>query len=191
MSLHELCRFCGEAVKAARAENTVTSLKTADAMSTLMDIIIEEYDLMKRSNALGLKEFRFKRRMYVQVQFTTQHRVLYAGSVAAGCFERRAKTMFQRFVPDTPTPTPSPPKRVTTSKFKYKPRSGCWLCPATDHYANDPKFHTKLKKGESGAVPEDVKEKILIRLNNSSLSSDEKEVERKEMLAYWEKRASI
>ena len=68
------------------------------------------------------------------------------------------------------------------------PVSGCYRCTATDHYANDPKYHPVLPDGTQGKVSKEMKKAILERVEKSELSEAVKAAEKDRVRQYWSQR---
>ena len=65
-----------------------------------------------------------------------------------------------------------------------QPTSGCYLCPATDHYCSDPKFNPKVN-GKHKPLTDAEKEAIIERIESSDLSRTLKNAELKGVRRYW------
>ena len=134
---------------------------------------------------LGKNEIRFKARMFLHLQYACQYRVVHANAIAMTVFEDATDPFVSRL--------PGQSKAAATrSSFKCTPvtennssmSSGCWLCPAADHWCNDRRFHP-LVDGKHEPITNEVKEAILKRIETSDRSQSLKSAERKAAKRYW------
>ena len=130
---------------------------------------------MLRRGTLGPGEIRFQVRMFLHLQYATNHCVLHTGAGAMRAFENAVDSFGVAKVPRfkskarslamNPSSQHAAVSRKSTSASKksstpLKPLSGCWLCPAPDHYASDVKFHPKPADGKRTPLSADVKHAI-------------------------------
>ena len=66
-----------------------------------------------------------------------------------------------------------------------KPISGCYKCPASDHYANDPKFHPVPPDGKHVPLSAETKKAIFDRIEASNMSAELKHAEKMQVKKYW------
>jgi hypothetical protein len=136
--------------------------------------------------------------MYLHLQVASHSRVLYTGSNAMAAFERATDL----FVARLPASAFQPPRRVPrvaarvadptaacapvqTESSRGGPVSGCWLCPAPDHYCNDKRFHVKVN-GRYKKISKSDKEAILDRIaGTATWSSEAKAEETRKVKDFW------
>ena len=179
-----LCKRCGKAGAAANAA----------AFSELEQWLVREFRRMERLGTLGVDQLRFQVVGYLRLQHMTLFKVFHVGNTATTMF-REAVDPFRMRLPASKRETAaqkrwtklrSQPKPQATSYLKGKtPVSGCFLCPATDHYASDKRHHPWVD-GKRPKVPAATKKKILQRISDSEILDDEQKAhEAKVVRAYW------
>ena len=192
----EFLSFCRQGQRLCAASTKEVGVANAAMFTELLDIAVRTHSQMLRRGSLGPNELRFKVRMYLHLQYATNYRVLHTGAGAMRAFEAAVDTFGVAKVPrfrvkmagGTPRRTPqatgdrnaTPFKRNVVSSF-----TGCWLCPAADHMANDPKFHPKSADGKRSPLSADTKQAIFDRIDASSNSAELKHAEKTQVKKYW------
>ena len=196
----EFLGFCRQGQRLCVASNKDVGAANAVFFSELLDIAVKTHGQMQRRGTLGPNEIRFQVRMYLHLQYATNHKILHTGASAMRAFEAAVDTFgaakisgFReklrgfggdgagRYVP-AGNKAGGGPKKGTPSA---KPLSGCYLCEASDHYASDEKFHPKPADGKRPPLSAEKKKAILDRVENSGLSADEKVTEKARVRKYW------
>ena len=189
--LHSATRVCQ---RITRASATISCA----ALGELLDIIVRvhgEYELL---GTLGVNNVRLRARTYLHLQHCSHYRVLYTSARAMTAFETAVDYMVARL----PSSAFEPPRRAfarsrggaergpagsspaASAKFGSPSTSGCFLCPATDHYCNDARFHAKVN-GRYKKMSQADKDAILVRIRNSSKSTAAKAEETRKIRDFW------
>ena len=185
LGFQEFMRVCRRAQRMCQASKKAEAVINAAALGELMDIALNVHRRYDRLGALGQDEERFKARMYLHLQHACMSRKVHASAIAMTVFEDATDPFCTRLPGHTKSASPfrNPPK----PQAKYNeptPSSGCYLCPATDHYCNNEKFHP-LVNGKHKPLSDKEKEAILKRIETSSLSQANKNIERQKVKRYW------
>ena len=192
----EFLSFCRQGQRLCAASSKEVGVANAAMFTELLDIAVRTHSQMMRRGSLGPGELRFKVRMYLHLQYATNYRVLHTGAGAMRAFEAAVDTFGAVKVPrfrsklagGVPRRTPqatglksvTPVKRGGATSF-----TGCWLCPAADHVANDPKFHPKLADGKRPPLSAETKQAIFDRIDSSSNSAELRHAEKTQVKKYW------
>ena len=168
-----------------QASKKADAVVNAAALGELMDIALNVHRRYGRLGTLGQDEEKFKARMYLHLQHACMSRVVHASAIAMTVFEDATDPFCARLPDHTKSaspfrnqPKPQPKSTETT------PSSGCYLCPATDHYCNNEKFHP-LINGKHKPLSDAEKEAILKRIETSALSQTYKNIEKQKVKRYW------
>ena len=78
----------------------------------------------------------------------------------------------------------------SSRKLFNKPKSGCWLCPATDHYCNDRSKHPVNAQGMYEMPSPQDKKAIMSRIATSKHPAEWKEAEKKRVSEFWSRRCA-
>ena len=202
MDFQPFMSFCRKAQRMCLSSSREGANANAAALGELMDIALRVYRTMERLGELGPGNVRFKARMYLHLQHMTTHRVLHASAIAMTVFSdatdsfvarlpgqqmapRRAPAAVRR-APAASSSTACTPvsKSASTPKAK-KPLFGCYLCTATDHFANDTRFHPLLPDGTIPKLTAAQKRAIIDRIEASNLSAALKATEKENVRRYW------
>ena len=196
----EFLSFCRQGQKLCASSSTEVGAANAAMFHELLDIAVRTHGQMLRRGTLGVNEIRFQVRMYLHLQYATNHCVLHTGASAMRAFEDAVDSFGVAKVPrfklkirstgaDRSAQYGTLSRKYTPANKKtstaIKPVSGCWRCPATDHYANDPKFHPKPASGKQPPLSDDVKKAIMDRIDASSLSAELKQKEKTDVKKFW------
>ena len=193
----EFLAFCRQGQKLCASSSTEVGAANAAMFHELLDIAVRTHGQMVRRGTLGHNEIRFQVRMYLHLQYATNYKVLHTGPGAMRAFEGAVDSFGVAKVPrfrlsarstDTAVQYASTARKSTPIPRKanvLKPVSGCWLCPAPDHYASDKKFHPKPASGKRPALAAEVKQAIMDRIDASSLSAELKLKEKTDVKKYW------
>ena len=134
--------------------------------------------------------------MYLHLQYMCVHRMFHASAIAMTVFADATDPFVSRI------PGQSKARRQqrqtgghdatgsTGGARKYAvktvpPVSGCYKCPATDHYANDTRFHPVSVDGSPEKLSDETKAAILKRVEKSTLSDAVKAAEKDKVRQYW------
>ena len=194
----EYLSFCRQGQRLCAASSKDVGVANAVMFYELLDIAVKAHDQMRRRGTLGPEEIRFQIRMYLHTQHATNHGVLYTGASAMRAFESAVDTFGIAKVPryrslyrngggerGAGRSAGRNAAGYNKSTSPVKPVSGCYLCEAADHYANDPKFHPRLANGKHASISEDKKKAIIARIEKSALSAEEKTAEKAQVRKYW------
>ena len=191
LSFQEFMRVCRKAQRMCQASKKSIAVANAAALGELMDIALRVHRTYDRMGTLGFPDsFRFKARMFLHMQHACMTRVVHASAIAMTVFEDATDPFCARLpeyskakakVPFRPTTTAHAGKEV---RSETTPTSGCYLCPATDHYCSD-RTHHPLVNGKHKPLSDEIKEAILKRIESSSLSPTQKANEKKAVRRYW------
>jgi len=190
MSFQEFMRICRKAQRMCQASKKQAAVANAAALGELMDICLRVHRTYERMGTLGVDEERFKARMHLHMQHACQARMVYANAIAMTVFEDATDP----FVSRLPGRSKSGSRKNTPNKARAfdetsrnsdsLPTSGCYLCPATDHYCSDRNFHP-LVNGKHKPLSDEKKEAIINRIESSNLSPAQKTAEKKSVRRYW------
>ena len=193
----EFLSFCRQAQRLCASSSKPVGVANAAVFTELIDIAVRVHLQMSRRGTLGAGEIRFKVRMYMHLQYATNYRVLHTGGPAMRAFAAAVDTFGVSKVPrfrighDTFV-RPTGSKTGGSKSFKstndaqvVRPPTGCWKCPAPDHWANDPKFHPRSADGKRAPVSQADKTAILARIEASQRSAEEKLAEKQQVQQYW------
>lgn len=196
----EFLGFCRQGQRLCVASNKEVGAANAVFFTELLDIAVKTHGQMQRRGTLGPNEIRFQVRMFLHLQYATNHKVLHTGSSAMRAFEAAVDTFGAAKIPgfkkklrggggDGTGRYASVGYRTVTGSKKgtagTKPLSGCYLCKAADHYASDEKFHPKPVDGKRPPLSADTKKAILDRVENSGLSASDVVAEKARVRKYW------
>ena len=196
----EFLAFCRQGQRLCVASSKEVGAVNAVFFQKLLDIAVRTHGQMVRRGTLGVNEIRFQVRMYLHLQYATNHKVLHTGAGAMRAYEAAVDTFGVAKVPRfrrkaRGTGGDSAGSGYSGSKFgsgakkggsgAKQPASGCWLCPASDHYASDQQFHPRPADGKRAPLSADKKKAIIARVDASSLTADEKKAEKAAMTKYW------
>ena len=180
----EFMAFCDLGRSLCSQSSKPVAAANAAFFSELSAMAVRVYNNMARRNTLGTDEFRFSVRMYMSLQLATNDLILHVGSAALRFLSDSVDEFIALRIPDSAQST----AKTTTSTAKSKPRrvtSGCWLCPAEDHLAWDPKFHPRNSDGSRQPVSEENKKLILQRVQTKHTSAADKAKETADIKRYW------
>ena len=200
----EFLSFCRHAIKLCSASSKPAAVVNCAALNELMDIAIRLHRHMDRLGTLGSGAIRFKARMYLHLQLATTDRVVYTSASAMAVFKEATEVFMTRlprsvFKEDSPSASPRSKKPFlddtaaspSVSKSKYgMPRSGCYLCAATDHYCNDRTRHPVDANGKYKKVSSEIQKAIMLRIDRGSNSTEWKTAEKKRVRDFWSRRCS-
>ena len=146
----------------------------------------QHYEL---SDSLGPDEIRFKERMFMHLQYACFARVVHSNAIAMTVFEDATDPFVARLPGHKPSECRQPDYKTTSTSVgsprdNSTPSIGYYLCPATDHYCNDKRFHP-LVNGKHKPVSDKTKEEILKRIESSSLSQAQRTNEKQRVKRYW------
>ena len=82
------------------------------------------------------------------------------------------------------------PKTPSAKKSYGMPRSGCYLCAATDHYCNDRSHHALDANGKYKKVSADAQKAIMLRIDRATSSGEWKAAEKKRVREFWARRCA-
>ena len=195
LGFQDFMRVCRKAQRMCQASSKATAVVNAAALGELMDICLQVHRTYERMGTLGTNENRFKARMYLHLQHTVTQRICYAGAVAMTVFDAATDPFYSRLpcylkasLSESAGRQNSGGKPRSNGNLETStPTSGCYLCPATDHYCNDPKFHP-LVNGKHKPLSTTEKEAIIKRIDSSALSPALKTAEKKSVRRYWSQR---
>ena len=205
MGFSEFLSFCRHAIKLCSRSTKPAAVVTCAALNELTDRAILLHRHMSLLKTLGPADIRFKARMYLHLQLATTNRVVYTSASAMSVFKEATEVFMARlprslFVPEQPTsPTrakqahdkyaPSPAKPTLKNEYGM-PRSGCYLCAATDHYCSNRTFHPLDSNNKHKKVPQNVQQAIMARIDNSPSSTEWKAAEKKRVRDFWSRRCA-
>ena len=205
MSFSEFLSFCRHAIKLCSRSSKAAAVVNCAALNELMDIAIRLHRHMSRLGSLGPNETRFKARMYLHLQHATMRRVVFTSAAAMAVFKEATEVFLTRLprsvFSQSPKPTQTPtkqehdkysqsPSREKGRSSYGKPRSGCWLCPATDHYCSDRTKHPTDAKGMHKPVSPANQKAIMQRIDSAQSSTDWKSAEKKRVRDFWARRCA-
>ena len=196
----EFLAFCRQGQRLCAASSKEVAVANAAMFLELSDIAVKTHMQMMRRGTLGVNEERYKVRMYMHLQHATNSGILYTGQSAMRAFEAAVDIFGAAKVPrfgkkQKPTSlreqfnagagrkgggARKQPEATATPQS-----TGCWLCPASDHYASDPKFHPRTADGKRPPVSVESKKAIFERIDASSLSAELKHAEKTQVKKYW------
>ena len=194
MDLQEFMSFCRKAQRMCQSSSKKGAAANAVAIGELMDVGLRTYRTMERLNELGTDNIRFKARMYLHLQCMSTYRVFHASAIAMTVFSDATDPFVARLPAQrgykgrqhSPSPATSASEgRKYTPRKDVSPVSGCYKCAATDHYANDERFHPLREDGSHEKVPEEEKAAIMERIDKSTLSAALKAAEKEKVRRYW------
>ena len=195
----EFLAFCRQGQRICAASSKEVAVANAAMFLELSDIAVKTHMQMMRRGTLGVNEMRYKVRMYMHLQHATNSGILYTGQSAMRAFEAAVDVFgvakVPRFLSARPTSlrqqfNPNAGKKRGAAHKQPEataapPSTGCWLCPAADHYASDPKFHPRMADGKWPPVSTENKKAIFERIDASSLSAELKHAEKTQVKKYW------
>ena len=179
----EFMAFCDLGKSICKKSAKPVAAANAAFFAELSSMAVRVYNNMSRRGLLGTDEFRFSVRMYMSLQIATNDQVLHVGNSAL----RYLDSCVDEFI----ALRKLKPKAAASSGAQsrsFKPRrahSGCYLCPAADHQAWDPKFHPRDENGARKKVSDEDKAAILQRIQDSNASASDKADETAEVKRYW------
>ena len=193
MTYHKFMRMCRKAQRLCQESTKSTAAVNAVALGVLMDICLRIQDVYSRTGQLGHDNSRLKARLFLHLQHCCMYRVVYANAIASTVFEDATDPFCAR-LPDYVKPVTqyTRPQPTTATSRKYDvtppkdatPVSGCYLCTATDHYAND-KIHHPMVNGRHAPLSAEKKKAILKRIDDSDLTQSLKASEKTKVRRYW------
>ena len=211
MGFSEFLSFCRHAIKVCSKSSKPAAIINTVALNELMDIAIRLHRHMTRLGTLGPSEMRFKARMFLHLQYATIRRVVFTSASAMAVFKEATEVFMTRlprsaFAQSTTTASPcsiagSAGGRTTLSPAKCPPaarrppafgmpQSGCYLCPATDHYCIDRTKHPLNANGKHAKVSAKTQTAILAHIDNSSMSAEWKTAEKARVRDFWARRCA-
>ena len=193
LGFQEFMRVCRKAQRMCQASKKANGVANAAALGELMDIALRVHRTYERMGTLGVPDsIRFRARMFLHLQHACMTRVVHASAIAMTVFEDATDPFCARLPeyskPKKPVRPASAPLACKDVREERAPMSGCYLCPATDHYCSD-RTHHPLVNGKHKPISEETKEAILKRIESSSLSSGQKANEKKAVRRYWSQHA--
>ena len=195
-SFGEFLSFCRQGQRLCASSSKEVGVANAAFFMELLDMAVKVHQQMVRRGTLGADEIRFEIRMYLHLQYACNYGVMFTGASACRAFEMAVDSFgtakvprFRKLMKHASDGRSGARGAGKGGGYKTpvtaKPASGCYLCPASDHYANDPKFHPLPADGKRAPVSADKKKAILARIDNSSLSVEEKTAEKAQVRKYW------
>ena len=194
----EFLAFCRQGQRLCMGSDKEVGAVNAVFFQKLLDIAVRTHGQMVRRGTLGVNEIRFQVRMYLHLQYATNYKVLHTGASAMRAYEAAVDTFGAAKVPKFRRKSRGvggDGAGYSGNKFGSggkkggsglkQPVSGCWLCPASDHYASDPQFHPRPADGKRAPLSAEKKKAIVARVDASSLTADEKKAEKASMRKYW------
>ena len=210
MDFQEFMSFCRKAKRMCQSSSREGAAVNTAALGELMDVCLRTYRTMDRMNELGPGETRFKARMYLHLQYMCTHRIFHASAIAMTVFAEATDPFVARLrarpgyngrvgynghrnghagaaaaTSTTRTTSTTASSYRKTAVKNTPPVSGCYKCPATDHYANDPRFHPLKSDGSHEKLSDETKAAIFNRIDVSTLSSAAKAEEKEKVRQYW------
>ena len=197
MEYDDFLSFCRQGQRLCAGSSKEVGVANAAFFIELMDIAVRTHGQMLRRGTLGPKEIRFQVRMYLHLQYATNYRVLHSGASAMRAFEAAVDTFGSTKVSSfrsamkgaSSDKGPLSGRKTVLVQRKNggtpKPASGCYLCPASDHYASDQKFHPRPANGKRAPLSTETKKAIFDRVDASDLSAEEKHAEKSNVKKYW------
>ena len=196
-SFNEFLAFCRQAQRLCIASSKEVGAANAAVFTELLDIAVRVHMQMSRRGTLGTDEIRFKVRMFMHLQYATNYRVLHVGGPAMRAFEAAVDTFGAARVPRFRATKKDPDRKFHRSARFCEPvddtsgvqlgrqATGCYLCPATDHYASNLKFHPRDANGKRKPVSSEDKKGIMARIDAADRTAEEKAFERTQVKQYW------
>ena len=195
-SFGEFLSFCRQGQRLCSSSSKEVGVANAAFFMELLDMAVKVHQQMVRRGTLGPEEIRFEVRMYLHLQYACNYGVMFTGASACRAFEMAVDSFgtakvprFRKLMKRSSDGRSGARGAGRGGGYKTpvtaKPASGCYLCPASDHYANDPKFHPLPADGKRAPISPDKKKAILARIDNSSLSVEEKTAEKAQVRKYW------
>ena len=200
-SFSEFLSFCRQAQRLCIASSKSVGAANAAVFTELLDIAVRVHMQMSRRGTLGNNEIRFKIRMFMHLQYATNYRVLHVGGPAMRAFEAAVDTFGASRVPQFRNlKNKNERKFPRTARFCAevddssavqigRPATGCYLCPATDHYASNLKFHPRDANGKRKKVSPEDKKAIMARIETADRTPEEKAFEKTQVKQYWVRHA--
>ena len=196
MGFQELMSFCRKAQRMCQRSSRKVAAANAAALGELMDVGLRTYRTMDRLGELGPDDIRFKARMYLHLQYMCEHRVFHASAMAMTVFADATDPFVARIPGHSVAKKQRQyPSGAEKSRFaggtrkpavRTPPVSGCYKCPASDHYANDTRYHPVPLDGTKEKLSDETKAAILKRVDGkASLSEAAKEAEKEKVRQYW------
>ena len=198
MQFCDFLAFCRQAQRMCTTSSKPVAIANSPVFTELIDIAVRVHTQMTRRNTLGRNEIRFQVRMYMHLQYASNCLVLHTGGPAMRAFAAAVDTFGVAKVPRfTASGTASGYRYQTRAKCPpvssegkpvVMPRSGCYRCPAPDHWASDANFHPKGEDGKRPPITAADKKGIMARVDNDSkMSAEEKRQEKAKIQEYWAK----
>ena len=161
MSFSEFLSFCRHAIRMRSKSPKPAAAVNCAALNELVDIAIRLHRHMDRLGTLGPGESRFMSRMFLHLQLATMKRVVYTSSAvfkeATEVFMTRLpKNAFSSSTESAASGSARATKALHDKQNRSqsksgngwgKPKSGCYLCAATDHYCSDRSKHAPTESG--------------------------------------------
>ena len=206
MSFSEFLSFCRHAIRLCSKSSKPAAAVNCAALNELTDIAIRLHRHMDRLGTLGSGESRFMSRMYLHLQFATMKRVVHTSAAAMAVFKEATEVFMTRLPKNafsSSTETASGAARAAKAEHDKhnrspsksgsgwgKPKSGCYLCAATDHYCSDRSKHPLTQDGKHKKVSPDTQKAIMQRIDNSTASVEWKAAEKKRVREFWARRCA-
>ena len=196
MDFQEFMSLCRKAQHMCQSSARKGAAVNAAAIGELMDVCLRTHRTMERLGELGPDSIRFKARMYLHLQYMCTHRVFHASAIAmmvfadvadpfAAWLPARRGINRQRHVCAAAATSVVSSYRKPAVKI-VPPISGCYKCPAKDHYANDTRFHPLLPDGSQEKLSDETKAVMMRRIiDTSTLLAAVKAVEKDKVRQYW------
>ena len=191
LDFQEFMRICRKAQRMCQASKKSAAVANAAALGELIDICLRVHRTYDRMGTLGRDEIRFKARMFLHLQYACMHRVVHAGAMAMSVFESATDPFCSRLPEFSKSSTRRSPGKTRSGTDASQPESdakmplcGCYLCPATDHFCSNRKFHPMVN-GKYEPVSDETKAAIMTRIENSPLAHALKDMERKNVKRFW------
>ena len=202
MSFSEFLSFCRHAIRLCSKSSKPAAAVNCAALNELVDIAIRLHRHMDRLGTLGPGESRFMSRMYLHLQLATMKRVVYTSAAAMAVF-KEATEVFMTRLPSSAFRSDSASQRsakamhdkqsATPQKSANgwgKPKSGCYLCVATDHYCSDRTRHPTDAEGKHKKPTAETQKSIMKRIDGANSSAEWKAAEKKRVREFWAKRCA-
>ena len=193
MGFQEFMRVCRKAQRMCQTSRRPTAVVNAAALGELMDICLRVHRTYERMGKLGHDEQRFKGRMFLHMQTACVGRIVFASAIAMNVFDAATDPFCARLPGKSKSISTSRQHSSSKSRFAASSQpsqpaasttSGCYMCPASDHWCND-RNHHPLVNGKHKPISDETKEAIMKRIESSDLSPALKEAEKKSVRRYW------
>ena len=184
----EFLTFCRTASDVCANSSKPVATANVPVFVELIDIAIKECDRMTMLGTLGKDSIRLKVLLYLHLMVAVNHGSLYVGSNALRVFRDNVDIFGKAKVPGYAIKSVQPKKRPARAVAQQaSPFTGCYLCPATDHFASDLTHHPRNEDGSRKKVSAATKAAILVRVDATAHSQGEKDAEKLKIQEYWTK----